>query len=336
MPVPDPDATVIIRRRPPVKAPQVPLRRRPWMPWALAGIGVVLLAGGGVVAFEVVRPVTAHAPRAPATSLNTLPSAADPLLNEPEILAEHPDRLMVARFAANPRILVLDFPNLKEQGSTFNRVAAFVEKAGQSRDRVPNDAELAAAVHADHATVETYYYGHDYRLEDIRRFFMLADQQRLQLAPEEVALRGLLQGEGLLTAGNNAAIISIPREGSDPFVDPSGRASLLRHELSHGEFFTNPDYAAYAWHFWSTEMNESDRNAFRTLFTRQGYDPDNQDLMVNEMQAHLMNTTDSRYFNSRALDIPVDRVEALRAAYLAGMPAGWLRDADRSARATLP
>ena len=45
--------------------------------------------------------------------------------------AEHvPTSLTVFRLADNPRILVLDFASLHEQGEMLNRVAAFVEKAG--------------------------------------------------------------------------------------------------------------------------------------------------------------------------------------------------------------
>ena len=140
-------------------------------------------------------------------------------------------------------------------------------------------------------------------------------------------LRGVLAGD---------AVISIPRQGSDPFVDASGRASLLRHELSHGEYFTNPAFADYVQHFWATEMTEADRAAFRGFLSRQGYDPANDDLMANETQAHLMNTTDRRYFNAAACGLPLERVKALRATFLAGMPAGWLRDSMLRSSAALP
>ena len=56
--------------------------------------------------------------------------------------------LTVFRFADNPKILVLDFASLHEQGKMLNRVAAFVEKAGLPHDRVLTDAELDAAIHA--------------------------------------------------------------------------------------------------------------------------------------------------------------------------------------------
>ncbi len=259
-----------------------------------------------------------------------------PLHTESEILAERPAGVVIGRFAPNPRITVIDFPSLLAQGLAFNRIAAFVEKLGLPHDRVLTDPELAAAIQADNATAETYYYGHDYRLADVRRFFTTAAREGIALGRDERQLHDLLDQHGLLAPGTGGAVISIPREGSDPFVDASGRASLLRHELSHGEYFTNPAYAAFSKYFWTTEMTKSDRASFREFLTRQGYDPKNEDLLINETQAHLMHTTDGRYFNARSCGLPVARVEQLRAAFLAMMPAGWLHDAAQSVRAALP
>ncbi len=259
-----------------------------------------------------------------------------PLRTETEILAEQADSVIVSRFEPNPHILVLDFPNLAAQGRAFNRIAAFLEKRGISRDHVLDDKELAAAIAEDNSTVETYYYGHDYRQADIVRFFATADRQKMTLSPAEQDLRALLGREGLLSATTDEAVISIPREGSDPFVDASGRASLLRHELSHGQYFTDPVYAAYVREFWNTGMTDADRAAFEGFLTRQGYDPDNKDLMANETQAHLMNTTDPRYFNAPACGLPLPRIKALRTAFLEKMPPGWLRDAMASVVGKLP
>ncbi|HVY17416.1 MAG TPA: hypothetical protein VHB27_19495, partial [Rhodopila sp.] len=237
-----------------------------------------------------------------------------PERTEAEILAEDVDTLTPSWFLENPNILVLDFPSLIAQGEAFNRMAAFIEKRGIPHDRVLNDAELAEAIQADNATAATYYYGHDYRAADIQRFYATVDAEHLPLTPPERGLRTLLDAEGILKPYANKAVISIPRRGSDPFVDESGRESLLRHELSHGEYFTDPGYASYVQKFWATRMTDSDRSIFRSFLTRQGYDPANDDLMMNEMQAHLMNTTDRRYFNAAACGITADRLQVLRHA----------------------
>jgi hypothetical protein len=333
----DPDATIVIRRdrvgNPgrPTKSPRIKIVA-----------GAVLAGTIGVGVFLFLRD---HHPAsiggtdgASRPSQGTAPATGPtaPLRNEDQILAERADRLVAVRFSPNPRILVLDFPDLTAQGMAFNRIAAFVEKQGLSHDRVLTNRELADAISADNATVGTYYYGHDYKAADLQRFFATADRQGMVLERSEQDLRSLLGREGLLAGGVNAAVISIPREGSDPFVDASGRASLLRHELSHGEYYTNPAYADFVGRFWSTEITDADRNSFVGFLSRQGYDSKNEDLMVNETQAHLVFTTDARYFNASACGLPVARIEALRTAFVAHMPPGWLHDAAVASLGHLP
>lgn len=337
MPQLDPDATIVIRRdrvgnrgRPP-KSPRIKIVVAAVLAGAI-GVGTFLFLhdrhrapGAGTDAAS--RPSQGSAPAAAPTA---------PLRNENEILAERADRLIAVRFSPNPRILVLDFSDLTAQGMAFNRIAAFVEKQGLSHDRVLTNQELADAISADNATIGTYYYGHDYKAADLQRFFATADRQGMVLEPSEQDLRSLLGREGLLAGGVNAAVISIPREGSDPFVDASGRASLLRHELSHGEYYTNPAYADFVGHFWMADMTDADRESFVGFLSRQGYDPKNADLMVNETQAHLVFTTDTRYFNASACGLPVARVATLRTAFVAHMPPGWLHDAAISSLSRLP
>lgn len=337
MPPDDPDATIRQPRNRGGVAPAAaavaagrpgsvgrPGSARAWL--AAGGAALLLLAVvAGLLLWRGARPP----PPLPFPGLVAPPPAISqlPLRSEADILAERPEALAAMWFADNPSILVLDFPTLTAQGRAFNRVAAFLEKLGLPRDRVLDDAEMAEAIKADKATVETYYYGHDYRAVDLARYYAAVDRQGLALGPEESALRALLDREGMLKQGANAAVISIPREGSDAFVDASGRASLLRHELSHGEYFTVPAYAAFVRRFWEQDMDEADRKAFLGFLTRQDYDPANEDLIINEMQAHLMHTTDIRYFNARDCGIAPERVAALRAAFLAKMPQGWLQRA---------
>ena len=343
MPELDPDAT--IKARPSVGAGHlVASKARPVSPAALIGglAGLIVLGGGAYFLFgtttvdrskEAPQPaVVVPVPSAPpATARLVLPHRS-----ETDILAQQVAVPTAILFSDNASILVIDYPDLKLQGSAFNRMAAFIEKAGLPRDRVLGDQELSAAILGEGATPETYYYGHDYRIADVARFFATADRQRLELGPEEERLRGLLAGLGKLNQTAAGAIISIPREGSDPFVDASGRMSLLRHELSHGEYFTNPAYAEYCRHFWADVMTETDRAGFRKFLTQQGYDPTDDDLLINETQAHLMHTTDTRYFNARQSGLSRARIDTLRLFFLSKMPASWLHDATAAIVTKLP
>ncbi len=249
------------------------------------------------------------------------------LADENEILAHDGDGVVVFRFYSNRRILVLDFASLLEQGLMLNRVAALVEKAGQPRDRVLNDRDLDAAISAAGDTMETYYFGHDYTAHDLARFFALADRDGIRLRPQEEWLRQLLRQEGWFEPNTRGAVISVPQSRAGHGMDAGMRAAILRHELSHAEFFTNPPYAEYVRRFWRDGLDEDGRRIFRRYLTAQGYDPANDDLMANEMQAYLMHTTDARLFSPAALGVTVEVMDRWQAAFLLGMPNGWLRDA---------
>jgi hypothetical protein len=287
---------------------------------------LLLLSGAGGALWWVLRPGT---PRRP-------PPIPIQLAREATILAHTPAALAVFRFADNPKVLVLDFPDLHQQGAMLNRVAALIEKAGAPRDRVLNDAELAATIGKSGDTPDTYYYGHDYGAASLARFFELADRDHIALDKEEEWLRRLARQEGWLAPSAVGGLISLPRTGSASDIDARARQVILHHELSHGEYFTSPAYADWVHRFWREGLTDRDRAAFRRFLGGQGYDIGEEDVMINEMQAYLMETRDPRYFSAEALGLPQARVEQLQAAFLIGMPVGWLRDATLPPGAVLP
>lgn len=247
--------------------------------------------------------------------------------DESEVLANERGDPGVFKFASNRQVLILDFGSLREQGLMLNRIAALVEKVGLPRDRVLNDDELAKAIAASGDTMETYFLGHDYASSRLVQFFALADRDGVRLRPQEEWLRQVLRQEGFFDAGSRKALISVPRVGAGHGVDAAMRASILRHELSHAEYFTNRSYAGYVREFWRDGLDEKGRASFRRYFATQGYDPADEDLMANEMQAHLMHTTDARLFSSEALGVTSEELSRWQAGFLLGMPNGWLRDA---------
>jgi hypothetical protein len=261
----------------------------------------------------------AATPRPPAPRLATA--------TEAEILASQTPDLAIRRFAGNPLVIVLDFPTLGEQARMFNRVAALVEKAGLPRDRVLDDAGLDAAIRAGGGAAETFYYGHNYRSADLARFFALADAAGIALNAEEERLRELLRALDWLRPDAAGALVSLPHAGVEPWLDGRARAAMLRHELSHGEFFTRPDYAALVWRFWREMLSAEERERLRTLLAQAAYDPGIEEVMANEAHAFLFHTPDDRFFDPASAGFAPERIAALRAAFMAGMPEGWLRAA---------
>lgn len=232
----------------------------------------------------------------PAPSAATVQPLPIQTADEAEIRAHVSTGLTVFRFAANPSIVVLDFASLRQQGLMLNRIAALTEKAAMPRDRVLNDTELDAAISAGGDTVETFYYGHDYGAQEMAHFFALAAQQGVQLNAEEEKLRELLAQLGWLAPDVHGGLISIPRTGANAEVTAAGRNAILRHELSHGEYFSSPGYAAYVHQFWIHDLTQAERDGVRKFLASEEYDPKVEELVENEMQAYLMFTRDPVFF----------------------------------------
>ncbi|MGG5820937.1 hypothetical protein [Falsiroseomonas sp. HW251] len=306
-------------------ASAAPVRRTSGLAVA-GGIVVAALFAGAWLAWQFLgaRPATL----APAVAVVVAP-APDPFpeASEAAILASAAPQLRAWRLAANPSILVLDFPTLAEQALMLNRLAALVEKTGLPRDRVLDDAALDQAVRADGSSAETFYYGHNYRAADIARFFVLADRDGIRLNAAEERLRAMARDAGWLGVASNGALVSIPHAGAEPWLDQRARAAMLRHELSHGEFFTNPAYAAAVWRLWREMLTEPERVRLRALLANANYDPAIDEVMANEAQAFLFHTPDERFFTPGTAGLGSERYASLRAAFIAAMPPGWLRDA---------
>jgi hypothetical protein len=237
----------------------------------------------------------------------------------------------------NGAVLVIQFPGLLAQGRALNRAAALIEKGGMRRDRVLTDTELQMALAASGDNESSYFLGHDYRAEDLGRFFSLAHAQQVALNADELRLRQLLLDAGLLqTAGHgqfsgtpSRALITFSAEQADDPATPQDesmdgrrRESVLRHELSHGRYFTDGRYRDHCWRFWREQLSETERLAWRHYLDRLGYDPGNEELMVNETQALLMHTPDARDFDAAAMGMGEQGLEGQRARFRQGLPAG--------------
>jgi hypothetical protein len=305
--------------------------------WIAAGVTMLALAGGWW--WWQQNSASPQADALPASeAVVALPTPIDTAKEEGASLAElldgRSDDWRVARLAANPKILVIEFPNLKVQGETLNRLGALVEKRKAPRDRVLDDQGLAQLIKQSGDTTASFYFGHDYPGEAVARFFTLAVNQQVRLNADEMRLGNLLifvkflreESDRLVAASERQALVSFtavqaddPTTPGDETVDALRREAVLMHELSHGEFFTNTAYRDHCWRFWRGLADE-ERDWFRAFLSRLDYDPRNEELMVNEAQAFLMHTPDRRAFSAQTFGIPNARMEAMRARFREGMP----------------
>jgi hypothetical protein len=314
------------------EALSVPTRRRLFATLAV-GTGAAAVAGCGICGW-LLWPRHAVLPPAPAMALvppRPLPAPAPPerfaitTADEATILAHVAEHLTVFQFADNPNIMVLDFPSLRMQGEMLNRVASLIEKAGLPRNQVLTDAALDYAIRERGDTAETYYYGHDYPAGALVEFFNLADREHVALDPEEERLRALVRQLGWFSPGAVGALISVTR--IDETVTETMRATILHHELSHGQFFSDPAYATYVHEFWLRAMTDEEREAIRRFLGSMGYDAGIEELMYNEMQAYMMFTYDPRFFLPSNVNMTPARRLQLQMAFLKGMPESWLKPA---------
>ena len=302
--------------------------------WAVVG-GLIGALGLGARAaslhWPAERPLQLAPPAANPSPPLPRPSAAPGSLatrGEAAILAEAPGATKAYRFELQLEIVVLSFATLAEQASALNRVAALVEKRGFPRDRVLDVGELRGRIQAEGGTPDTFYFGHDYRASDVLRFLAMLGRSGLAPTEGEAALRRMVDDWGWRDGTNEALISLVDADPADPApgLDAAARATILRHELSHGLYFVSPAYARYARTFWDTTLTEPERARFRQFLAGEGYDTSIEDLVVNETQAYLMHTGETRFFNAQAVEIAGPRLDALRALFLTGMPPGWLRD----------
>jgi hypothetical protein len=326
-PVLDSDETVRI-------APGRLARPRPVSIGSASAIGAI---SGLVIALAVIAIAWFVWPHAPRVSPPTVRTAGERVTSaEPElpietatvaqILVHQPTDLSIIRLAENPQIVVLDFASLTRQRTMLDRVAALIEKAGLPRDRILSADELDRAVKADGGVDSGFYYGHDYSAASLRRFFAIADHAHVQLTAGEALLRHLLDQLGWLKPDTVAGMISAPGVGANANVTAAARDTILTHELSHGEYFSNPAYADYVHRFFLDAITPAEQAAFRSYLAGEGYDTTNGELVENESQAYLLFTLDPKFFSPSQLHMtPVRRAE-LRAKFLHGMPAGWLKD----------
>jgi len=177
-----------------------------------------------------------------------------------------------------PEVLMFDFRDYAVQDAYLKRLAFFVEKQGFT-GRLAEDAEIAE-LHGWNA--------HDYRAEDVARFFTLAETSKFSLGEEEILLRDLLLREGFLIAsgngfkGNGGALISISRESPDYL-----RKTFLTHEASHAIFFTDASYRKLVLSIWN-DMSKEEKSFWYRYFGWMRYNTGSDYLMANELQAYLI------------------------------------------------
>lgn len=250
------------------------------------------------------------------------------------ILNTRTGNLTVWRLESNPNVLLFDFPGLTSQGLTFNRVTHLTEQFNEPYKRVLGSAEFLKYLEAKRRSQANFAYGHDLLVSELVLFFNLADRDKIDLFPEEVALRNFLIEQGIIKVWRgiyqaskdrpNTVVLSIPqtqeRQANEPAISAFARRAIVLHEVAHAEFYTNKYYAEYCRKFWNTRLTEQQRERFRRFLSKNNYTANGDELLINEMQAYLMFTPDKASFSAAKLGVTEAELDAMRDLFVNGRP----------------
>jgi hypothetical protein len=248
------------------------------------------------------------------------------------ILGAKSSELVVWRLAENSNILVFDFPTLSNQGDMFNRITQLTEQFAAPYKRVLSGEEFGKYLEAVNRTKANFAYGHDVLVSELVLFFNLADRDKVELTPGEVALREFLVQQGLIRSWRgitqalkpDLVVVTVPqtreRGDGEPRVTESARRAVLTHELSHGEYYTNSYYAKYCQKFWAETLTDNQREIFTKFLSKYNYSVNQDELLINEMQAYLMFTPDPNSFSAAKLGVDEAELSEMRNAFRRGRP----------------
>lgn len=283
--------------------------------------GILSLARRGLLLISVAMAAVAHA-------------APQPVVGDfSQIFGSRSGELAVWRYADNPKIYVFDFPGLAYQGRSFNRITQFTEQqVNEPYPRVLTEEEMAAHLAAARRSESDFAFGHDVLVHELVQFFNFALRDKVALNQEELAIREFLLEQGMMREWRgfmqavqpNTVILSVPqtqqKSAGEPLINPTARYAILLHEMSHGEYYTNPYYEKYCQRFWQETLTGPQREAFKNFLGKYNYATGSEALLMNEAQAYLMFTPDPSSFNARKLGVTVAELEAMRDAFRKGKP----------------
>lgn len=181
-----------------------------------------------------------------------------------------------------PGVLFFDISTYAVQDDFFRRLAFFVEKAG-FKGRLLSDSELKGK----HA-----YNAHDYKADDLARFFEKARVQDFPLNEKELLLKEILVYNGVIqilsdgqVVGGSGAVISVSQE-SPLYL----RTTFIAHEGWHGIFFIDEEFrnAVASVYYTIDSQTLAYLRRYFQVTPSLNYDVHDDYLMKNEFMAYML------------------------------------------------
>ncbi len=224
---------------------------------------------------------------------------------------------MLYRWQRNMRVFILVFTSDKVQSYYLKRLAFFVEKKG-ARGELKSDIFLSTQ----------YGWGaHDYKSDDLARFFEMARKQNFSLNPYEYDLKSVLLTIGVLRVADSlknqkeVSIKDVPvQQGAGSIVSITQSKSktlqkiLLMHELLHTMFFEDKNMQKTAKKVWDG-FSKTTQQYWKQFMLSMGYDATFNYLVINELVAYLLQrpiSSLSWYIPSRFFPTDIGSVNGIR------------------------
>ena len=248
------------------------------------------------------------------------------------ILTNKSGELTIWQYAWNPDIYIFDFPNLTQQGKTFNRITQLTEQFNEPYKRVLTNQEMESYLTAIRRSQANMAFGNDILISELVLFLNLADNDKVELNPEEVELREFALAQGLIKVWRkfyqavrpNVVLLSIPqtqeRRVGEPKVTELARRTVFTHEISHAEYYVDPYYAKHCRNFWYNVLTDEQRELFKNFLSNYNYSINGEELLINETQAYLMFTPDTSSFSAKKLGTTDEELDGMRKAFIKGLP----------------
>jgi hypothetical protein len=207
----------------------------------------------------------------------------------------------IFRWDSFPSLLIMDTANYDVQNRFLKRLAFFVEKTG-FRGELSHDDDIAD-LHGWNA--------HDYRAEDLARFFDTARKTNFPLLAEERLLENVLLNEGIIRrmgtdiVAGIGGIISISRQAA-----PALRYRFMAHEAFHGLFFIDEEFRNFTRSRWEIFCQQA-RTFLLAFLDFKEYDTGDEFLVLKEFKSYLLQKpiSEMELYFGRTLPLSLENTE---------------------------
>ena len=194
-----------------------------------------------------------------------------------------------------PNTLLLIFDQMAIMNYSFMRPSIFIEGLSAHFGTRPIHTPHGPIISNRHLVtgkLEQAAWGHDLRGIDLIRYWDTFDSiKRSHMRPlKDLHSQDKVALEGALRESLEPKIRENPDLNLAAVATDKGGRFVLSHELLHMIYFAIPEYREAIRKFWFDKVTPEHRRKIVTALSTQGcrYNPNDEELMINEFQAYIL------------------------------------------------